>query len=573
MFSRMTPWLTLLLAAGCAMPQPTTRPDQPSGVSDRDSGPPKAITIAQLNPTKSYGPWDFSSTSGGGPSLAEVHTVSLVSEDQAGNPAARLAARIPSLDDGTMTLLPDGRMRTLWSLRPGILWHDGTPFTADDVVFSWQVARQPELLSTISTLVRLMESVEVLDPLTVSITWKTTSNRALDLGHRNLWPFPKHLLAEGLEGDKLAFLALPYFSTAYVNLGPFRLIEFAQGERQVFERFDGYFLGRPKLSRIILQAISDPSALLVNLHAGTVDIAAEKLFPSDTYVQIRDEWRRTGDGLLLERQDNWPYVRFQFDAQWARPIEMSRDVRIRRGLLFGIDRDSLRETVLPGFANTSGDTFMVARDPRGAIVGQPYAQYRYDPARALQEFAEAGWTRGPDGRLLGRDREQVQFEVRGENQNYEKEVPILANWWRQLGIATTEFIPPISLARDREYRATFPSVETTSRGRSEDIFISFDGRLHSTAQNRWQGSNISHYANPALDALIDKLEGTLEQEGQGQILKEMGEIMASDLPVLPLYFRPSFVAVRRGIHAMKDDYAGTQGVGAVARYAHLWDRD
>lgn len=115
----------------------------------------------------------------------------------------------------------------------------------------------------------------------------------------------------------------------------------------------------------------------MNLHAGAVDIAAEKLFPSDTYVQIRDEWARTGEGMLLERQDNWPYVRFQFDAQWARPVEMSRDVRIRRGLLYGIDRDALRETVLPGFAGTSGDTFMVARDPRGPVVGQPYARYPY----------------------------------------------------------------------------------------------------------------------------------------------------------------------------------------------------
>ena len=567
-----TLWLALLTAA-CATPQPSARSEQASRASSVGPEPAKTVTIAQLNPTKTYGPWDFSSTSGGGPSLAEVHTVGLVSEDRSGNFDPRVAARIPSLDDGTMMVLPDGRMRTVWSLRPGVLWHDGTPFTADDVVFSWDLARHPELLSTISTLVRVMESVEATDPLTVSITWKTTSYRAVDLGHRNLWLFPKHLLAEGFEGDKLAFLAMPYFSTAYVNLGPFRLVEFAQGERQVFERFDGYFLGRPKLSRIVLQTISDPSALLVNLRAGSVDIAAEKLFPSDTYVLIRDEWRSTGEGRLLERQDNWPYVRFQFDAQWARPVEMSRDVRIRRGLFYGIDRDTLRETVLPGFAGTSGDTFMVARDPRGPVVGQPYARYRYDPARAIQEFADAGWTRGADGRLLGRDGEQVQFEVRGENQNYDKEVPILSNWWRQLGIATTEYIPPITLGRDREFRATFPSVETTSRGRSEDIFISFDGRLHSTAQNRWQGSNISHYANPNLDALIDKLEGTLDLPGQGQILKEMGEIMATDLPVLPLYFRPSFVAVRRGINAMVDDYAGTQGVGAVARYAHLWDRD
>lgn len=171
----------VLLVTGCTVGQPTARTDQASPASGGESRPARTITIAQLNPTKTYGPWDFSSTSGGGPSLAEVHTVGLVSEDLSGNLDPRVAARIPSLADGTMTLLPDGRMRTTWRLRPGVSWHDGTLFTAEDVVFSVEVARQPELLSTISTLMRLVESVEVIDPLTVSITWRTTTYRAVDL--------------------------------------------------------------------------------------------------------------------------------------------------------------------------------------------------------------------------------------------------------------------------------------------------------------------------------------------------------------------------------------------------------
>jgi peptide/nickel transport system substrate-binding protein len=533
----------------------------------------KTITIAQLNAVKTYGPWDFSGTSGGGPSLAEIHTVGLVSEDREGSFEPRLAATLPSLENGTIRILADGRMQVTWKLRSGVTWQDGAPFTADDLVFSWEIMRHPDLISSISTFYREIDNVEAVDPLTMAMTWRTTFYRAVDLGHRNLWPFPQHLLGEAFQGDKQTFLTLPYFTSDYVHLGPFRLVDFGQGERQVFERFDGYFLGRPKVARVILQTIADPNALLVNLKAGAVDIAAEKLFPSDISVALRDEWRQTGDGVLLERQDNWPYVRFQFDPQWARPVEMSRDVRIRRGLLYGIDRDALRDIVLPGFADTSGDTFMLARDARGTVVGQPYAKYRYDPARAAQEFADAGWRRGPDGRLLNRDGEPVRIEVRGENQNYAKEVPLLADWWRQLGIDANEVIPTIVLARDREYRAKFPSLETTSRGRSDEVFISFDGRLQATAENRWQGANHAHYANPALDALMDRLAGTLDEGQQALVLRDMADIMAEDLPVIPLYFRPAFTAVRRGIHALKDDYPGTRNVGAVARHAHLWDRD
>src|SRR4051794_21314396 len=97
-----------------------------SGGRDRDattSGAPtttpKTITIAQLNPIKSYGPWEFSTTAGGGASLAEVHTIGLVSEDQDGKLEPRLVTRLPSIDDGTIKVLADGRMETIWSLRSG----------------------------------------------------------------------------------------------------------------------------------------------------------------------------------------------------------------------------------------------------------------------------------------------------------------------------------------------------------------------------------------------------------------------------------------------------------------------
>jgi peptide/nickel transport system substrate-binding protein len=563
--------LILLWMTACATPSPAAGPAaNPAPAAPSVS---KTITIGQLNPTKSYGPWEFSQTSGGGPSLAEVHTIGLVSEDRDGNPEPRLAAALPSLEAGTIRVLPDGRMETTWRLRAGVTWQDGAPFTADDVVFSWDIARHPDLTSSISTFYRQVESAEAVDPLSVRITWRTTFYRALDLGHRNLWLFPYHLLGAAFEGDKQAFLVLPYFTTEYVHLGPFRLADFGQGERQVFERFDGYFLGRPRVDRIVLQTISDPNTLLTSLRAGAVDIVTEKVFPSEMSVQIRDEYRRNGAGALLERQDNWPYIRVQFDPRWAQPAALSRDVRIRRGLLYGVDRDTLREIVLPGFADTSGDTFMLTRDRRSPTVGQPFAPFRYDPTRASEELAAAGWQRGADGHLLSADGAPVQIEVRGENQNYVKEVPIIADWWRRLGLGTTEVIPTIIQAADREANATFPSVYVTSRGRSDEVFITLDSRSQATPQTRWQGANLSHYANPALDALIDRLEGTLDEREQGAILRDMGEVLATDLPLLPLYFRPSFVAVRRGIQALADDYAGTRSAGSVARHAHEWDRE
>lgn len=77
----------------------------------------------------------------------------------------------------------------------------------------------------------------------------------------------------------------------------------------------------------------------------------------------------------------------------------------------------------------------------------------------------------------------------------------------------------------------------------------------------------------ALDTLLDQLRGTLAERDQAAVLKEMAEIMATDVPALPLYFRITFTALRSGVHALTDDYTETAEVGTMARHSHLWDKD
>jgi peptide/nickel transport system substrate-binding protein len=563
----------LIGLAACAPAGPgATRAERPGPAAAPASAAPKTLIIAQLNSIRGYGPWSFSSTPGGGASLVEVHTVGLVSEDMHGNLAPRVAAALPSIDDGSIAMLPDGRMQVTWKLRPDVKWHNGMPFTADDVVLGWEVARNPETISSAEQSIRRAESVDAIDPQTVRFLWPNAFYRALDMGHRDLWPYPRALIGEAFRGDKQAFLALPYFSTEYVHLGPFRLVDFGLGETQVFERFDDYFLGRPRVSTIVLRTISDPNTMLANFRAGAIDVITEKALSADLSVELRDELNSARTGMLLERQDNWLRLGLQFDPRWADPPELSRDVRLRRGLLQAIDRDALRQFMLPGFGDTSGDTFMRASDPRVRIVGAPFASHTFDPTRAVQLMVEAGWRRSADGRMLNADGVPVQLELRAMP-SYDKETAIVADYWRRVGVDPTEQVLSPTLNRDSEYRARSPAFETADRGNGDGILVAFDGRLHSLPENRWQGANVTHYANARVDGLIDQLYGTIDTDRQGQMLKEIGQVLAEDLPVLPLYFRTSFAAVRTGVRAMVDDYRGTRGSGAPARHAHLWDRD
>jgi peptide/nickel transport system substrate-binding protein len=527
--------------------------------------------VAQTTTVHAYNLREFSNPSGGGAALVEIHTAGLVSQDATGNPEPRLASRLPKLEDGTIVALPDGRMETTWKMRPNVQWHDGAPFTADDIVFSLDVARRLDILSSTAAPIRQVDSVRASDPMTVVVTWKTTFYRALDLTYRTLWPYPKHILGDALEADPERFEALPYFSTDYVHLGPFRLVEFGQGDMQVFERFDSYFLGRSKVDKIIIRTISDPNAVLANLKAGAIDMASESTLAANAAVSLRTEWQESGAGSVFDRQDNWRALWVQFDPQWVRPVELSQDARIRRGLLLGYDRYAISEFLFPGFPNSRSDGFVLSRDPRSASVGQTFEPFKYDQAQALRTLTEAGWSRAPDGRLLGRDGHPVQIQIRSGGPQYTQEVALIADFWRQLGIDPEQFVESPAQARDNESQAKFPGVYGNARGTGDGVFVNLDSRLQSTAETRWSGANIAHYSNSALDRFNDRLQGTINREAQGPILKEMADILASDLPVMPLYFRIAFAVTTNGVRAL-DDYAAMSDQGFMARSAHLWDK-
>ncbi|MBM2810875.1 MAG: hypothetical protein HW416_1634 [Chloroflexi bacterium] len=568
---RIQIWLLVAVVLGCGpgrLDNAAGDAGGPTGETVR--GPAKTITLVQLNPVISFSSEGFSNTAGGGASLAEIHVNGLVTSDRVGGNEARLAARIPSLDDGAIRLRPDGTMTTSWALRPGVKWHDGAPFSAADMSFSWEVATDPAIPMTGSAdaINALIDGVEVLDPLTLLITWKTPYFHAVELGPRELWPLPRHLLAAPHQGDKEVFLNLPYWTTQYIHLGPFRLVDFGLGEVIVFERFEDYFLGRPKVDRVTIRAIGDPNTVLANLKAGAIDIVSEMTLPFDVSVALREEWERTGDGIVLSRQGNWWYYRIQFEPEWGRPVEMTHDVRIRRALIYGLDRDLARETVFPGLPDTNADTFMPKSDPRAPLVGAPFARYPFDRGRAFQELADAGWRQASDSRLLNRDGQQMQIEIRGTANNV-KEIALAADFWRQIGIDAKESPIPRALQQDGEYRTKFPGVEFTARASGDQIFAGLDGRLHAGPLNRWNGANRARYLNPALDAQIDKLRMSIGEGDQARTLKEMGEVLATDLPVVPLYFAVNLAAVRKGVRALVDDYChGRLGCCATSRWAH-----
>jgi peptide/nickel transport system substrate-binding protein len=565
-----------MLLAGCAPMGPASSTDGPNlAVGSVPSGQRKVMTLAVLQPVTALGPWETAARGGTGP-IQELHSNGLITSDRSGGYEPRLLSRLPSLQDGTIVMLPDGRMQTTWSLRPNAKWQDGTPLTADDLVFTLQVYRDSSvpfaLTSTGSSTQKNIESIEAVDATTAVATWKSAYYRPFDLGVRQFWPLPRHILGTAFEGDKATFANLPYWTTDYISSGPFRLADYGLGENLEFRRFDDYYLGRPNVETIIVRSIGDPNTIFANLQAGTVDMAAHGVIPQDLLLSVQDDWKTRGVGTIVSAPGSFRFFVIQFNPQWASPAALSRDVRIRQGLLHAVDRDALREAMLPGLKGTEADSFLPVSDPLTPSVGKPYARYPYDKTAAIRLLAEGGWRQAGDGRMLDAAGQRVQIGIRSSPGN-RQDAAIYAQYLRDVGIDVEEQPVPPALAMDREYNATFAALNGTAFDGREGVFE----RLRSTAwalpENRFAGANSSHYNNPNVDTLLDRLYATPERSTQERILRDLGEILATDLPLFPSFYTATMGAVRSGVRALTDDFAGITVYGWMSRNAHLWDLD
>src|SRR5262249_55768823 len=149
---------------------------------------PKTLTIGVTSRAQSMGVFAGTST-GGWSSLIEIHTSGLITSDYSQpKPIGRLAEAVPSLDDGSIRVQPDGRMRVTYHLRKDITWQDGAPFTARDLVFSRMFLNDPGLPIVRSDSARIMEAVEAVDDWTAAITFSRSHFIGNLLGPREFWP-------------------------------------------------------------------------------------------------------------------------------------------------------------------------------------------------------------------------------------------------------------------------------------------------------------------------------------------------------------------------------------------------
>jgi peptide/nickel transport system substrate-binding protein len=566
--------LAVLTLTACADVRPAA---QRSGAeAERPARGKTTITLAVATAVASMGIMGYSTTSGGWPSANEIHSNGLITSDvHTRKPIGRLAERVPSFEDGTLAMLLDGRMRVEFPLRKDVTWHDGTPFTAQDLVFSYRLNSDPTLPTTQRPPIKQMASVEAPDDYTFVIYFKGPYYAATSLGLRPFWPHPRHLLEPAYErflasGNSEEIVNLPYWTSAYVHLGPFRLVSFDPAQGIVFQAYDRYFLGRPKVDEIQVQIFLDDNALFAALLAGTVDVIVDGTLDENLGFELIERWKTTGDGTMYAKYSANRFLSPQFRPH-VQTEPANLDPRVRAALYHAIDREALAEGLQAGHRELAAWELLPPGELLHPATKDAFRRYVYDPRLAQAGLRDAGWMAGADGALRNQsDGRRYRTVISGSP----LDVAATADYWRRIGLAVEEYTVPAAQVRNAEFRASFPSWELSSAGGGGDgILVRLEWPAPGT-ENRWVGSNRGGYDNPRTRELINAYYASPSEADQFRTMKDLSDYLAEDLPLLMLYNGAGHIGVRKGIKAL-DDQAGAAGpaqlYGTTTRNAHLWE--
>jgi len=536
--------LLALVLAGCASPS-TSPASRDSAATGPAVAAPKTLTVLMNDEPKRLGP-----IGPGGGSLQSSSSTPLLYEgfltviDGSGNIVPRLALEIPTIESGDWRVLPDGDMETTWKLRPGAVWHDGTPFTARDFVFTWQVWQDPQIQITRDVLTDYVDRAEAVDDTTLLLHWKSTFGFVHEVGIHPL--VPRHILETSFQGDKDQFNNHRWNTVEYVGLGPYRLKEWVPGGYQTFEAFDRYVLGKPKIQTIIARFVLDANVLATVLLAGQAEMNIPWGATADAVSPVQRRWQETGEGkVLIYPGPSLRFITYQSRDEYQR-LPALKQIPVRQALLYALDTSALVD-LLYNDRSLLADAWYVVGDPQRIPFADAITRYTYEPRRASQLLEQQGWRPGTDGALVNAAAERFATSLTSTNEAGQA-VAAISSYWRQLGIAVEEDALSPAQTQDRELRAKFPGMEYSAH---VPVRSFLKGRIPINQipgpENRWSGSNRNGLTVPELDNLMRQFDAAIEPAQRTAIERDMARQITGEAQIGFLFMYPHQWMVRNSV--------------------------
>ncbi len=414
----------------------------------------------------------------------------------------------------------DGLIYT-FHLRKNVKWHDGAPFTAKDVMFTYQLMIDPKTPTAYAEGFLQVKKAEILDDYTFKVLYDKPLARALIT-----WAFdmmPAHLLAgQNLEESPL--------SRQPVGTGPYKMEAWEAGQRIVLKANDDYFAGRPHIDKIVFRIIPDESAQLLELLAGGIDSMG--LTP-DQYVEKKADPGFT-KSFNLFRYPDFGYTYLGFNLK----NPLFQDVRVRRALALALDKNELVEGVLLGLGTPANGPFK----PDMWASNQNVKPYPYEPDQAKALLAEAGWRDTNGDGILDKDGQPFQFTLMTNQGNSIREQTALIIQARLKKVGIDVKVRVMEWAAFIKNYLDARNFEAVVMGWS----IPLDPDLYdvwSSAKAEAPGLNFISYKNDEVDRLIDESRFTHDKAVRKKAYDRIQEIFYEDVPYVFLFVPDALPAV------------------------------
>jgi len=428
----------------------------------------------------------------------------------------------------------DGNVWT-FKLRPDVKFSDGSPFTAKDVLFSFdRVPKVPNSPSSFKLYLQHVVKVEAPDPMTVKIT----TDVPYPLLPNNLGSLPimsaKAAAGPAPEGKTTTELNS---GDGLVGTGPFKFVSWKRGSEIVFERNPNYWDKASAFDKVIYRPISNPAARVAALLSGDVDLMEDP--PTDDLERLKKDPKLS---VISKASVRIVYVALDQNGEKTPGIEGTNgknpllDKRVREAMSLAIDRKALVDRIMGGVATPAAQLLpypMLGASPKLVNAEKP------DVTKAKALLKDAGY---PDGFTL------VLGTPNGRYINDTKVAQTLASMWTRVGIKTTidATSPPVFFKKRNEYAySAYLAGWATATGEMSNTLNSL---LVTPDKDKGVGTtNMSRYSNRDMDKLVEAAGTTMDDKQRGAMLAQASEVAMADYAMLPIHFEHSVWAMKKGL--------------------------
>jgi peptide/nickel transport system substrate-binding protein len=406
----------------------------------------------------------------------------------------------------------DGLVIT-FHLRHGVKWHDGSPFTARDVEFTYKKLVDPSVKTPYSGDFERVKSLKVVDDHTVRVTYKEPFSPALTSW--GMWIMPEHLL-------KNEDLNTTAFGRAPVGTGPYKFKSWRTNEKIELVSNRDYFEARPYIDRYLYRIIPDDATIFLELQTRGVDLAV--LSPLQFKRQTDTPFFNTNFRKFRYPSFGYTYMGYNLNNR------KFGDKRVRQALNYAVNKQAIVDTIFFGLGRVTTGPFMMD----SWAYNKSVAPAPYDPQKAKSMLAEAGWTDTDGDGWIDKNGEAFRFTLlinQGNNERV-RAAEMIQGFLKAVGIEmkirVVEWGALIGEFLDkRKFDAVLMGWFL---GRDPDNYD-----IWHSSKTRQGEFNIINYKNSEADALLEEGRRVFGEKRRGDIYHRVHEIIYDDQPYMFLY--------------------------------------